>query len=65
MCSSGAAMLVGALLVCVRASDWSTGFVEWLGLLTASAICVVLGLTYLTDAVRARLKKRQHASHRA
>lgn len=40
--AAGTTLLLSALVVCVRSSGWGTGWVEWVGLLTAAATCVGL-----------------------
>lgn len=44
--SAGTGLIIGSMLGCVQSSGWSIGLVEWVGLLTLTAIGVVLGLIY-------------------
>jgi hypothetical protein len=60
----GCCLLVGAFLICIRSSGWSIGLVEWVGLLTVAAICVVLGLTYCPLNTRVWLSRHLKKEHK-
>lgn len=49
----GWVLLVAALMATLWATDWPLALVTWFGMLTASAACMLLGLSYDARIARA------------
>lgn len=51
--TTGWSLLLAAFAAALWARDWPLALVSWIGMLTASAACMLLGLTYDARIARA------------